>query len=137
MKIQSIFSEKINEIDTKVSKTGAYDDMVSLSKDIYYGVKEKNIINKIECCPNEMNHGCVCFHVSTLPEDVVLKLWLDSESYYAGFYQKYSDLFDQLIPRTINEQGIMILNDINDAKERILDFLANQWYARENKEIIS
>lgn len=137
MRLESAFKKKLKSIDDKVAKNQVYEFMVSLAKDIYEGTKEFDIIEKVECCPNEMNWGCVCFHVKTLPEDVVLKLWWDSDSYYAGFYQKYNDFFDQLIPRTVNEQGVMVLVDMDEAEERILDFLANQHYGKENKKTIS
>lgn len=131
------FNERLKVIDERVESTPTYHFMVSLAKDIFEVTKDTGIIKKIECCPNKMIWGCVWFHLETLPDDVVLKLWWDSDTYYAGFYQKYNDLFDQLIPGTINEQGVMVLNDIDEAEERILDYLANEHYGRSRIKEIS
>ena len=137
MSIKDIFKSKLTEIEAKTVKNKVYGFMESLGTDIYDGLREWEILSKVECCPNEMNWGCICFHVRTLPEDVILKLCWDSDSYYAGFYQKYNDFFDQLIPRTINEQGVMVLKDIDEAEARILDFLANQYFGSKNKKLIN
>lgn len=137
MRIKTAFDERLKTINAKVKDNQVYGFMVSLGKDIFEATKDVGIVQKVECCPNKMNWGCVCFHIRTLPEDVVLKLWWDSDSYYAGFYQKYNDFFDQLIPGTINEQGVMVLSDIDEAEERILDFLANEEYGSKKTEVIS
>lgn len=137
MRMKNEFDSRLETIDGKVNNNQVYGFMVSLAKDIFDATKHVGIVEKIECCPNKMNWGCVWFHIRTLPEDVVLKLWWDSDSYYAGFYQKYNDFFDQLIPGTINEQGVMVLNDIDEAENRILDFLANEEYGSKRTEVIS
>ena len=137
MSLKATFEKRLRDIDAKVEENQVYKHMLSLGRDVFEATKGTGIVTKVEGCPNKMVWGCVWFHVRTLPDDVVLKLWWDSDTYYAGFYQKYNDFFDQLIPGTINEQGVMMLDDIDTAEARILDYLANEEYGSSRIEIIS
>lgn len=137
MRLEKEFNDRLKLIKKRVDSNKEYEYMVQLAKELFESTKEYNIIEKVQCYPNKMNYGCVSFHIKTLPEDVVLKLWWDSDCYYAGFYQVYNEMFDQLLPGTINEQGVMVLEDIDVAESRIMDFLANEEFGQRNIKTIS
>jgi len=137
MRLKKQFDDRLKKIEERVKSNIAYEHMVDLAESLFKATENYKIIKKVQCYPNKMNYGCVSFYIKTLPEDIVLKLWWDSDCYYAGFYQIYNEMFDQLLPGTINEQGVMVLDDIDVAEERIMDFLANEEYGQLNLKTIS
>ena len=85
------------------------------------------------------NHGVkrsVTIKLSTLPKNVVIKVWADSNMFYLAFYNESDDNLPVRIFNTFNEDGLLIMKSLDVVEDRLLDFIANEYYNQKNTEVL-
>ena len=112
-------------------------EMSTLAHTLSNDLRDYDIIRKIVIAKNDLLNGCIELYITTMPESIVMKLWYNSNMYYLSFFKKSDDFFDVQLKETFNASGIMPAHTIEEAEERILDFLANEVFNRDTKVVLT
>jgi len=134
--MKNMVKERLEILDSHCKKNKEFELMSLLAKELINELREYNIIEKIDMQPNCMLNGSIGIHITTMPKDIVLKLWHNSNMYYMSFFQTNSNFFDKQLKETFNDRGVMPIKDIDEAEERILDFLSNEICNRDTKSTL-
>jgi len=126
--------KRINFIKKNVDADNIWCDIKDLAREIYEEIKGYKIIKRIELNPKDTLCGSASFIISTYSEDMSVKLW-KGESYYLGFFKNIDEVEHQ-ISNTFNPNGALPIKSLDEFKERLYDFLANEIFNRDNKEIL-
>lgn len=132
--IDDLIQKRMDQIDKNLDEDLIWGTMLDMANDINgilsFSEYKKDV--KVIVSPNEMGIGSISFSTSALPPDVLIKVWY-SDAYYAAFFKRVDDYFDHIIPHTMNESGVIVFKDIDEAEERILDFIANDLYKKNRR----
>lgn len=135
--MKDVIESRLKAIDENIKSHDVFQHMIDLGKEIFEGVKDFDILRKMEINSNDMTGGSISFFIKTFPETFFIKLWHDSGNFYLSLFRKVEGMFDQQMTGTFNESGILTCNDMDDAEEKILDFIANEIYSRKHKKVLT
>lgn len=82
-----------------------------------------------------LGRGSISFKIDFMPDDVYLKLWND-DGYYIAFFKIDDGYFDHIIRNTFSEEGVVPIKDLDEAEEKILDYLTMEIYKWRNHKTI-
>jgi hypothetical protein len=133
----SILDSRLEAIEDNISLKKEYQKSVVMIKRMVNSLRPYNIIEDVRACPNDLLGGSVTLNVKTLPKDVQMKVWHDSNQWYFAFFKSGPGNFTQLIDNTFNKEGVMVIAELEEVEKRLLDFLANEVYNRDKEEVIS
>lgn len=112
--------------------------------------RERNIIKNIEIVPNDMIGSSVIFRLYALPENIVIKIWIDSGIYYVAMFRQHIENrlnecnetiqvrthFDIKLEETFNQSGILSFKTLDEVEDIMINFLVNQHYSKSNTVIM-
>ena len=128
--------ERIASIKNNIESYPVWKDMMAVTREIYEKLKEYHIIRKIIMSPNDFCGGSINFYFTSQPESVSLKMWQDGGNPYMSLFRKMEDGFDVQLTNTFNKEGIIPLNDLDEFEQRILDYVANEIYNKNNTIVL-
>ena len=132
-----VFEERLMLLEENCEKNQPYLILAKMASKLIESLQSYKIIEKIDLAPNDLLNGSISIYITTMPKGVVLKIWHNSNMYYLSFFKKTSDNFDEQLRQTFNESGIMPAKTIEEAEERVLDFLANEVYNRDTRSVLT
>ncbi len=135
--MEDLIQKRIDQIDKNLDEDLIWKTMVDLAHDIKGIMSFSKYASDVTVIvsPNEMGIGSIIFKTTALPDDVMIKLWYN-DGYYAAFFKRVDDYFDHIITHTMNDSGVIVFQDIDEAEERILDFIANDLYKKSHRYIL-
>jgi hypothetical protein len=138
--IKKEIEDRIKVIEGNMKSNNIWEDMKSVAIELFdllsYHNEECGVIKRIEMNPNDMTGGSINYYFTTLPENILLKLWHDSGNFYMSLFRKIEGAFDQQLSGTFNVEGVLVLKDLDEFENRILDFVANEIFNAKNKVIL-
>jgi hypothetical protein len=133
-----LITKRLEIINQTLDTDNAWSQLVTFAssmKEIFDISEYKDDIT-ITIWPLDMvGRGSISFHISSMPNDVYLKMWNNS-GYYLAFFKSVDGYFDNIIRNTFNEDGIVTIDDMDDAELKILDYLTMELYKYKNKYTI-
>lgn len=82
-----------------------------------------------------VGRGSISFQISFMPSDVYMKVWYN-EGYYIAFFKVVDGYFDAIIRNTFDEEGVVLVPDLDSAEESILTYLTMELYKWKNKKVL-
>ena len=115
-------------------KSGQLKDFTN---DLYNTIRDIDIFKSIVFDPISMVTGSIAIYLSTFPSNVYLKLWRADDTYYLSYFSKRLDYFEVQLIETFNKEGILPIDNLDEAEERILDLITNAVYSQEHTTVLS
>lgn len=131
-------TSRLKIINQTVSKELGWNQLVQFAKDmrLYFDLSEyKDDITITEWPLDMVGRGSISFNISCMPDDVYLKMWNNS-GYYIAFFKQVDGFFDNMIRNTFTEEGVVPIKDLDEAQEKIADYLTMEIYKWKNKKVI-
>ena len=125
-------ADRLLLIESNMGKNGVWEHLAIMGKEMFESLRDTKIITKVELRPTDMLSGSILFHVATMPNGVVLKIWQNSDAFYVAFFKQTPEYFEQQIPNTFNENGVLPCDSLDAVELRLLDFFANEIFNRAN-----
>jgi hypothetical protein len=131
-------AERLKLIDEAINDENGWAILLSFAHDIKAVFEAADYADKltIKTWPLDMlGRGSISFSIDFMPDDVYLKMWND-DGYYLAFFKVDDGYFDHIIRNTFSEDGVVPIKDLDEAEEKILDYITMEIYKWSNHKII-
>jgi hypothetical protein len=138
MSYKNPIAERLKLIDNAINDENGWAILVEFARDMKVIFDASGYADRvtIKTWPLDMiGRGSISFAIDFMPADVYLKLW-NQDGYYLAFFKLTDGYFDRPIINTFNETGVIPVSDLDEAEEKILDYLTMELYKWINHKTI-
>lgn len=138
MEYKDPITARLEIIGQTVTSENAWTELLGFAKEMRqtFSLTDYGKDITITAWPLDMvGRGSISFQISFMPKDVYMKMW-NNGGYYLAFFKITDGYFDHIIRNTFTEEGVVPIRDLDEAEEKILDYLTMEIYKWRNKKII-
>lgn len=132
MNYEQEVASRISVIGKRVDNNLMWTHMAALATNMFNSLKSTGVLRKVELRPNDMINGSIVFYIDTMPKDIIMKVWQNSDVFYIAFFLNNDEYFEHQIQRTFNENGTLPCDSLDDVEDRLLDFFASVMFNKKH-----